>query len=147
MALSELQGCVVKTTDDISAVYRQHFSEKDLEIWFGPLSTTLYWLFSNGFHIEAYANFKALKYGRKVNIYLTNDKVKYKIGKIPFDLVDKSFDLTGFFSESKAIKLLSNPSSCEKDPWDELKKAYPVKKKKKDIVIGNMSLKEYVRAM
>lgn len=136
--------------DDGSYIISQYQSKKygDVQLYFGPLSTSLDQLFYMGWHLEIHA----FNHQKFATLRLVNDKKResFKIAKTYVEDFIKTPDL-GIFVKNNKNYLLAKVSEFKKvemtkiqeEPLDVLKKIYPFKKPNQ--MVGNLTLPEYVR--
>lgn len=143
---------IVNQSDPEYHVMTQHTIDgKDKEIFFGPLSSSLYNLFDMGFHLEVAYNPKWMdkSYGqqKKIPLRLVRGPERYVITRQRLEKFFYCGDLSGFVRAG--VNLLPRFSQYEKpivpqerDPLDTLLEKYRPKPKPK--MIGNRTLREYI---
>lgn len=140
------------TSDNTDCVSVQKFlidGDSDPILTFGPLSCSLSELFSQGFFLRAICyNYKRrIQYSEKV--HLVRGQEKYLVGKVPRSWFGdpKGQSLSTFVTNTN---YLQKHSVDYRDPLEQLLLEFPVKRVKKDankILVGNQTLKEYVRSL
>jgi hypothetical protein len=131
---------------------------KNVTVLFGPLGCHLSHLVRNlGFWVEAYIEEKHMvnASNRRIGVYLTDGKTRYKITKTEWKDFRKIFsninaDLSLFFGDK--IQLMGKASSVpvvikdERDPFEIIAETYGRKKKKKSPKIRrNMTAREEIK--
>ena len=114
-------------------------------LFFGPVSITIKELFEKGYHLRAIC----YKVGRRPNYYeklhLVKNNEKWLVGKVPRSWFEnsKGLLLVDFIKNNQ--QMFNKVSADIRDPLQQLMLAYP--KRKKSVMMGNQTLKEFVRTL
>jgi len=117
--------------------------DKNPELHFGPLSTTLIGLLNSGYCLFCHFSIREVRrYNRKVKIQLRKGRETYKVGMIPVDeAIQQSYCLSHYIAKRKLhFGEVTGSSFSDRaenidwsqeeqkniDPFDSLMKKYPV---------------------
>lgn len=114
-------------------------------LFFGPVSTTLKDLFEQGYHLRAicYKVGRRTQYSEK--LHLVKGREKWLVGRVPRSWFEdtKGLLLCDFIKNNK--QMFGSVSYDTRDPLEQLMLAYP--KRKKQVMMGNQTVKEFVRSL
>lgn len=114
-------------------------------LFFGPVSITLKELFEKGYHLRAvcYKVGKRPEYKEKLHLVKGNEK--WLVGRVPRSWFgdNKGLLLSDFIKNNQ--QMFNKVSADIRDPFEQLTLAYP--KRKKSVMMGNQTLKEFVRTL
>ena len=113
---------------------------KNVILHFGPLSASLISLFEDGWYLICNGQKRSRFSYSKYRIYLTRNGKSYKLGSISQDELNNATSLVPFLKRN--IECASVAERKEYDQFQDLRIKYP--KPKKEVMIGNMTLREYV---
>lgn len=112
---------------------------------FGPVSATLRELFDKGYHLRAICYNIGRRTQHSEKLHLVRDNERWLVGKVPRSWFEdtKGLLLSDFIKNNQ--QMFNKVSADIRDPFEQLTLAYP--KRKKSVMMGNQTLKEFVRAL
>jgi hypothetical protein len=109
---------------------------------FGPLETTLFQLFENGFYLEV-GGFASPRVRYKLR--LTRGRESYLLGRITLEEIKQADSLSEFVVHGfRPILRLDRMDQQLENPWKRLLAKYPAPKKPEPM-IGNRTLSEVIK--
>lgn len=119
---------------------------RDPVIYFGPLRAKLSELFFMGFNLRATGYIKRAAY-TTCKIHLIRGKEKYLVGKMGLHHLLSATPDTLQTVIRDGAQMLGKVSEEQRGPFEQLERKYPPIKRKKDIMIGNQTLRQFVENM
>ncbi len=118
----------------------------DPTLFFGPLQAKLSDLFAMGFILQMSSYVKKTTYGSS-KVHLIRGKEKYLVGKISNYALRAAHTKPVLQSVIKdGMQLMGKASTDSYDPFQQLERKYPPINKKKTVMIGNQTVRQYVEA-
>lgn len=125
-----------------SVVQTSAFSDPVLR--FGPLSQSLSEFFAQGFTLEVHVPHYKAKHNMRVQLRLVApDGTQYALNKVHPRDVQKEC-LSKLILVKKDMTVYEGTPDADRDPLSILRAQFPVRRKRKPVLIGNMTLREHV---
>lgn len=137
----------MQTVDNDCVATQHHLSAVDANptLFFGPLSTTLSDMFARGYHLRAICYKVGRRHQYSEKVHLVKGREKWLVGSVPRSWFSAPKDLLLSDMIRDGKQLFNKASYDVRDPLEQLLLAYPTKRKKTPVMVGNMTLREYVR--